>query len=183
MSKIIPVILSGGFGTRLRPLSRRPNPKQFSNITVSTSLHQQTALRLQKSRRVDFVTSMTLTNNDFCFIIVDHHPWGWYKTLVFFDCLQAQKIYLKEGAALSLQNHHHRSKHWVIVEGIAQVIAEDNVTLVKEGQSVYIPLGVKHRLQKPNKVDVVLAEVQTAVCSEDDNIIRYHDIYQRQTPT
>ena len=83
------------------------------------------------------------------------------------------------GAALSLQSHHHRSEHWVVVTGTAKVTVDDEVKLVGEGASVYIPLGAVHRMENPGKLPMVLIEVQTGPYLGEDDIVRYEDIYAR----
>ncbi|MDP4759901.1 MAG: cupin domain-containing protein, partial [Schleiferiaceae bacterium] len=110
----------------------------------------------------------------------DHRPWGWFETLVIQGRFQVKRIYVKPGAALSLQSHHHRSEHWIVVEGTAKVTVDEHIKLVTEGQSVYIPLGAIHRMENPGKVPMVLIEVQTGAYLEEDDIIRYEDIYSRK---
>lgn len=83
------------------------------------------------------------------------------------------------GASLSLQSHHHRSEHWIVVEGTAKVTINEAVKIVTEGQSVYIPLGAVHRMQNPGKMPMVLIEVQTGAYLGEDDIIRYEDQYAR----
>lgn len=109
----------------------------------------------------------------------DHRPWGWFETLVIRGRFQVKRIYVKPGGALSLQSHHHRSEHWIIVEGTAKVTVDDQVNLVTEGQSIYIPLGAVHRMENPGKVPMVLIEVQTGAYLGEDDIVRYEDIYDR----
>lgn len=109
----------------------------------------------------------------------DHRPWGWFESLVIGKRFQVKRIHVLAGAALSLQSHHNRSEHWVVVEGTAKVTIDDNVTLLTEGQSVYIPLGAVHRMENPGKVAMVLVEVQTGAYLGEDDIIRYDDIYAR----
>ena len=110
---------------------------------------------------------------------VDHRPWGHFETLVLGNRFQVKRIVVKPGAALSLQSHHHRAEHWIVVEGTARVTVDDTVQLVSENQSVYIPLGAVHRMENPGKVDMVLIEVQTGTYLGEDDIIRYEDIYSR----
>jgi mannose-1-phosphate guanylyltransferase/mannose-6-phosphate isomerase len=86
---------------------------------------------------------------------------------------------MKPGAALSLQSHNHRLEHWIVVEGTARVTVGENIKLVTEGQSVYIPLGAVHRMENPGKVPMVLIEVQTGAYFAEDGVIRYEDIYAR----
>ncbi|MET4102534.1 mannose-1-phosphate guanylyltransferase/mannose-6-phosphate isomerase [Roseovarius sp. MBR-78] len=109
----------------------------------------------------------------------DYRPWGWFESLATGGRFQVKRIHVNPGAALSLQSHHHRSEHWIVVEGTAKVTIDDTVTLVTENQSVYIPLGAVHRMENPGKVAMVLIEVQTGTYLGEDDIIRYEDIYAR----
>ncbi|SFJ36707.1 mannose-1-phosphate guanylyltransferase/mannose-6-phosphate isomerase [Jannaschia pohangensis] len=109
----------------------------------------------------------------------DHRPWGWFESLIVGQRFQVKRIHVKPGAALSLQSHHHRSEHWIVVEGTAKVTIDDEVKLVTENQSVYLPLGAVHRMENPGKVPMVLIEVQTGVYLGEDDIIRYEDVYSR----
>ena len=109
----------------------------------------------------------------------DHRPWGWFESLALGDCFQVKRICVKPGAALSLQSHKHRSEHWIVVEGTAKVSIEDEVKLVSEGQSIYVPLGAKHRMENPGSSTMVLIEVQIGSYLGEDDIIRYEDVYAR----
>ena len=109
----------------------------------------------------------------------EHRPWGWFESLVIGARFQVKRIVVHPGAALSLQSHHHRSEHWIVVEGTARVTVDDDIRLVTENQSLYIPLGSVHRLENPGKVDMVLIEVQTGSYLGEDDIIRYEDLYSR----
>ena len=109
----------------------------------------------------------------------DHRPWGWFESLVVGGRFQVKRIHVHPGAALSLQSHFHRSEHWIVVEGTARVTVDDEVRLVTENQSVYIPLGATHRMENPGKVPMVLIEVQTGSYVGEDDIIRYEDVYSR----
>ena len=110
---------------------------------------------------------------------LDHRPWGWFESLVIGGRFQVKRIHVNPGAALSLQSHHHRSEHWIVVEGTAKVTVDEDVRLISENQSVYIPLGAVHRLENPGKVPMVLIEVQTGSYLGEDDIIRYEDVYAR----
>ena len=110
----------------------------------------------------------------------DHRPWGWFESLVVGRRFQVKRIVVHPGAALSLQSHHHRSEHWIVVEGTAKVTVDEEVKLVSENQSVYIPLGAVHRMENPGKVPMVLIEVQTGSYLGEDDIIRYEDVYARE---
>lgn len=109
----------------------------------------------------------------------DHRPWGWFESLVVGNRFQVKRIHVHPGAALSLQSHFHRSEHWIVVEGTARVTVDNEVKLVTENQSVYIPLGAVHRMENPGKVPMVLIEVQTGSYVGEDDIIRYEDVYAR----
>ena len=109
----------------------------------------------------------------------DHRPWGWFESLALGDRFQVKRICVNPGASLSLQSHKHRSEHWIVVEGTAKVTIDDGVQLVSEGQSVYVPLGAKHRMENPGKLPMVLIEVQIGTYLGEDDIIRYEDVYAR----
>jgi len=110
---------------------------------------------------------------------VDHRPWGWFESLVVGQRFQVKRIVVKPGAALSLQSHHHRSEHWIVVQGTAKVTVGEDIRLIGENESVYIPLGAVHRMENPGKVEMVLIEVQTGSYLGEDDIIRYEDVYAR----
>ena len=109
----------------------------------------------------------------------DYRPWGWFESLVLGQSFQVKRIFVKPGAALSLQSHKYRSEHWVVVEGIAKVTVNEEVKFISEGQSVYIPLGAVHRMENTSKKPMVLIEVQTGSYLGEDDIVRYEDLYAR----
>ncbi len=109
----------------------------------------------------------------------DFRPWGWFESLVVGRRFQVKRIVVHPGAALSLQSHVHRAEHWIVVQGTAKVTVDDEVRLVTENQSVYIPLGAIHRMENPGKLPMELIEVQTGSYLGEDDIIRYEDIYAR----
>ena len=109
----------------------------------------------------------------------DHRPWGWFESLALGERFQVKRICVKPGAALSLQSHNHRSEHWIVVEGTAKVTIDEEVKLITEGQSVYVPLGAIHRMENPGKLPMVLIEVQIGTYLGEDDIVRYEDIYSR----
>ncbi len=111
---------------------------------------------------------------------VDHRPWGHFQTLILGDRFQVKRIVVKPGASLSLQSHHHRSEHWIVVEGTAKVTVDGEVKLVTENESVYVPLGAVHRMENPGKLEMVLIEVQTGGYLGEDDIVRYEDKYARR---
>lgn len=108
-----------------------------------------------------------------------HRPWGWYETLCLDTRFQVKRIMVKPGGVLSLQSHHHRSEHWIVVAGTAEVTVGEEVKLVTENESVYIPLGAVHRMANPGKLPMYLIEVQTGAYLGEDDIVRYEDIYDR----
>ena len=86
---------------------------------------------------------------------------------------------VKPGEALSLQMHHHRAEHWVVVTGTARVVRGEETLMISENQSTYIPIGMKHRLENPGKVPLHLIEVQSGGYLDEDDIVRFEDIYRR----
>jgi mannose-1-phosphate guanylyltransferase / mannose-6-phosphate isomerase len=108
-----------------------------------------------------------------------HRPWGWYDSIDQGERDQVKRIMVKPGAALSLQMHHHRAEHWIVVTGTAEVTVGDKVILLAENQSTYIPLGEKHRLRNPGKVPLELIEVQSGSYLGEDDIVRFEDTYGR----
>jgi len=108
-----------------------------------------------------------------------YRPWGWYETLVLGPRFQVKQIMVKPGGRLSLQSHVHRSEHWVVVAGSARVTVDDDVRLLDENQSAYMPLDAIHRLENPGKVDLHLIEVQSGAYLGEDDIVRYEDAYAR----
>ncbi|WP_319533077.1 mannose-1-phosphate guanylyltransferase/mannose-6-phosphate isomerase [uncultured Cohaesibacter sp.] len=110
---------------------------------------------------------------------LEHRPWGWYERLVVGQRFQVNRIVVHPGASMSLQSHHHRAEHWIVVEGTARITLDEETSLLAENQSVYIPLGVVHRLENPGKLPAVLIEVQTGSYLGEDDIIRFEDLYHR----
>lgn len=108
-----------------------------------------------------------------------HRPWGMFESLVTGPHFQVKRIVVKPGAALSLQSHHHRAEHWIVVEGTARVTVDQTTRLLTENQSIYIPLGAVHRMENPGKIPLTLIEVQTGSYLGEDDIIRYEDRYAR----
>ena len=108
-----------------------------------------------------------------------HRPWGWFECLVAGPRFQVKRILVHPGAALSLQSHHHRSEHWIVVAGTARVTVDDEIRLVSENESIYVPLGAVHRMENPGKLPMVLIEVQTGAYVGEDDIVRYEDVYAR----
>ena len=108
-----------------------------------------------------------------------HRPWGWYDSIDSGPRFQVKRIMVKPGASLSLQKHHHRAEHWIVVSGTAEVTTGSKVTLLTENQSTYIPLGEVHRLANPGKVPLEIIEVQSGSYLGEDDIVRFEDTYGR----
>lgn len=110
-----------------------------------------------------------------------YRPWGSYESLIEGDRFQVKRIVVNPGQTLSLQMHHHRAEHWIVVHGTAEVTCEDKVFTLKEDQSTYIPLGHKHRLANPGKIPLELIEVQSGSYLGEDDIVRFEDVYGRSS--
>jgi len=108
-----------------------------------------------------------------------HRPWGWYDSIDAGPRFQVKRIMVRPGASLSLQMHHHRAEHWIVVTGTAEVTCGEKKILLSENQSTYIPLGEVHRLTNPGKVDLEIIEVQSGSYLGEDDIVRYEDTYGR----
>ena len=108
-----------------------------------------------------------------------YRPWGYYQSIDQGSRYQVKRIVVRPGGRLSLQKHHHRAEHWVVVRGAAEVTLNDKVTLVHENESIYLPIGSTHRLANPGKIDVELIEVQTGSYFGEDDIVRIDDVYNR----
>ena len=106
-------------------------------------------------------------------------PWGWYDSVDIGERHQVKRITVRPGAKLSLQMHHHRAEHWIVVKGTALVTRGNEEVLLTENQSTYIPLGVKHRLENPGKTELELIEVQSGSYLGEDDIVRFEDTYGR----
>jgi mannose-1-phosphate guanylyltransferase/mannose-6-phosphate isomerase len=108
-----------------------------------------------------------------------YRPWGHYEGIDAGDRFQVKRITVKPGEKLSLQMHHHRAEHWVVVSGTARVTCGDTVSLLSENESTYIPIGMNHRLENPGKLPLHIIEVQSGSYLGEDDIVRFEDIYKR----
>ena len=109
-----------------------------------------------------------------------HRPWGWYDSIDDGHRFKVKRIQVKPNASLSLQKHHHRAEHWIVVKGTAQITNGDKTILLTENQSTYIPLGELHRLANPGTIPLEIIEVQSGDYLGEDDIVRFEDIYGRQ---
>jgi mannose-1-phosphate guanylyltransferase / mannose-6-phosphate isomerase len=110
-----------------------------------------------------------------------YRPWGYYQGVDTGPRYQVKRIVVKPGGRLSLQKHHHRAEHWVVVKGTAEVIVNDETRTVHENESVYVPIGSVHRLANPGKIPLELIEVQVGSYLGEDDIVRFEDVYKRTT--
>jgi len=108
-----------------------------------------------------------------------YRPWGCYDAIDTGDRYQVNRIRVKPGASLSLQLHHHRAEHWIVVKGTALVQRGEETMLLSENESTYIPVGTKHRLTNPGKIPLEIVEVQSGPYLDEDDVIRYEDSYGR----
>lgn len=108
-----------------------------------------------------------------------YRPWGFYETLASGHRFQVKQLVVNEGGQLSLQKHYHRSEHWVVVSGVAEVTHGDEIILIKENESVYLPAGTWHRLTNPGRIPLVVIEIQSGAYLDEDDIIRIEDNYNR----
>jgi mannose-1-phosphate guanylyltransferase/mannose-6-phosphate isomerase len=108
-----------------------------------------------------------------------HRPWGWYDSIDQGGRFKVKRIQVKPGASLSLQKHHHRAEHWIVVTGTAQITNGDKVLTLTENQSTYIPLGAVHRLVNPGSIPLEIIEVQSGSYLGEDDIVRFEDTYGR----
>jgi mannose-1-phosphate guanylyltransferase/mannose-6-phosphate isomerase len=108
-----------------------------------------------------------------------NRPWGWYDSIDEGERFKVKRIQVNPGASLSLQKHHHRAEHWIVVKGTAEITNGDKVLLLSENQSTYIPLGEVHRLANPGNIPLEIIEVQSGSYLGEDDIIRFEDTYGR----
>ena len=107
-------------------------------------------------------------------------PWGSFDSIDFGDRFQVKRLSVNPGAILSLQMHHHRAEHWVVVSGTARITCDDKTFLLSENESTYIPIGSRHRIENPGKVPLHIVEVQSGSYLGEDDIVRFEDSYGRQ---
>jgi mannose-1-phosphate guanylyltransferase/mannose-6-phosphate isomerase len=108
-----------------------------------------------------------------------HRPWGWYDSVDEGERFKVKRIQVKPKASLSLQKHHHRAEHWIVVKGTAEITCGEQVLILTENQSTYIPLGQVHRLANPGTIALEIIEVQSGSYLGEDDIVRFEDNYGR----
>ncbi len=110
-------------------------------------------------------------------------PWGSYDSIDNGDRFQVKRLVVKPGASMSLQLHHHRAEHWIVVSGTARITRGEETFLLGENESTYIPVGTKHRIENPGKVTLHIIEVQSGSYLGEDDIVRFEDVYGREGTT
>jgi len=127
---------------------------------------------------VELLRSKNISQSEI--FIKDHRPWGSFEILSEGLGFKVKKIRVNPGASLSLQSHKHRSEHWVVVQGLAFVTIDESVIVIREGESTYVPIGSKHRLQNKEKEPLTIIEIQLGTYLGEDDITRYEDNYSRK---
>lgn len=168
--------------TFIRSESRLVTGIGLENLVIIETRDALLVADLTKTQRVrDLVELLKSQNRKEA---TEHHklyrPWGGYETLISGERFQVKQLFINPGASLSLQMHHHRAEHWVVVSGTAKVHVDDVVQILTEDQSVYIPVGSKHRLINPGKLPLIMIEVQSGSYLGEDDIMRFEDVYGRE---
>jgi mannose-1-phosphate guanylyltransferase/mannose-6-phosphate isomerase len=175
------VYLDGVKGSYVRAESRMVAALGVENLLIVETpdavlvAHQSKAQDVKKV--VDYLKKAGRSEHEFHTRVF--RPWGWYEGIDMGERFQVKRIMVKPGHKLSLQMHHHRAEHWVVVSGTARVTRDGVEELLTEDQSTYIPLGTTHRLENPGKVALHLIEVQSGSYLGEDDIVRFEDVYKR----
>jgi mannose-1-phosphate guanylyltransferase/mannose-6-phosphate isomerase len=174
-------MLSDSRNTLVHATSRLVGVIGLDDITVVETADAVLVAHRSKSPAVkEMVAALTVAGrseaNTHCRV---HRPWGWYESIDQGPRFQVKRILVKPGERLSLQMHHHRAEHWIVVSGTAEVTNGETVSMLSEDQSTYIPLGQKHRLANPGKVALEIVEVQSGSYLGEDDIVRFEDSYGR----
>ena len=139
--------------------------------------------KLSESEKIKSMVSALKSGEDTKTLATTHRtsyrPWGGYSNILVGERFQVKRLFVKPGAKLSLQKHHHRAEHWVVVSGAAEVTVDDDVRMLTENQSIYIPQGAVHRLANPGKILLEVIEVQSGAYLGEDDIIRIEDVFGR----
>ena len=175
------VIVSGARDSYIRAESRLVTAIGVENLVIiETADAVLVAPRGQTQLVKELVDELKTRNRD------EHaahrrvyRPWGFYEGISEGDRHQVKHLMVKPGAKLSLQMHHHRAEHWVVVRGTARVTRDDKIHLLSENESIYLPLGCRHRLENPGKLPLSVIEVQSGGYLGEDDIVRFEDVYQR----
>jgi mannose-1-phosphate guanylyltransferase / mannose-6-phosphate isomerase len=175
------VHLDGARGSYIRAESRLVAAIGVEDLVIVETADAVLVARKDHAQKVkDIVEALKAKQRDEYLVHKRvYRPWGYYEGLDNGDRFQVKRIMVKPGSKLSLQMHHHRAEHWVVVSGTAKVVRGEDTVLLSENQSTYIPLGVKHRLENVGKVPLHLIEVQSGSYLGEDDIVRFEDDYKR----
>ena len=179
MIEVQQVILFGGSGTRLWPLSRAGFPKQFLVLSGSTSLFHQAVERVNGLGASEYVKKIVIQLEKQKREEKDLHrkvsrPWGWFDSIDEGEIFNVKRIMVKPGESLSLQMYH-RAEHWIVVKGTTKITDGEKIIMLSENQSKYIPQGQNHRLRNPGVVPLEIIEVQSGSYLGEDDIVRFED--------
>ncbi len=175
------VVLEGCHNNYFRSESRLVAATGVDNLVVVETPDAVLVADREKVQDVKKIVSQ-LKSSDRSEASLHHRvfrPWGSYESLIVSDRFQVKRIVVNPGQTLSLQMHHHRAEHWIVVAGTAEVTCEDRVFMLGEDESTYIPLGHKHRLANPGRIPLELIEVQSGTYLGEDDIVRFEDVYGR----
>lgn len=154
-----------------------------SNLTVVATDDALLVSTMDRSEQVKDIVAKLMADPATCILTEEHktiyRPWGGYTSILNGERFQVKRLFVSPGKKLSLQKHHHRAEHWVVVSGTAEVTVDDKIVTLSENESVYIPLGAVHRLANPGKIQLEVIEVQSGSYLGEDDIIRIEDDFGR----
>ncbi len=155
----------------------------MENVAVIASEDAVYVGKLENSQQVGDLVKHLASSKKTEYLTETHptslRPWGGYTSVLNGERFQVKRLFVQPGKKLSLQKHHHRSEHWIVVKGAAEVTIDDSITMLHENQSIYIPQGAVHRLHNPGKILLELIEIQTGSYLGEDDIIRLVDEFGR----
>ena len=175
------VLMHDTHGCYIRSTDRLVATVGIDNLVVIDTPDALLVANRDRAQEVKQIVSRLKKNNHPTYQLhtTVHRPWGTYTVLEDGERYKIKRIVVKCGASLSLQMHHHRSEHWIVVSGTAKVVNGDQTFVVQTNESTYIPAGHKHRLENPGKIELVMIEVQSGEYLGEDDIVRFDDIYGR----
>jgi mannose-1-phosphate guanylyltransferase/mannose-6-phosphate isomerase len=174
-------IISHGKSVHVRSDSRLTAVIGVDDVIVVTTQDAVLVLHRERANQVsELVDQMTRQHRR---EVVEHkrvyRPWGYYQIVDYGTRYQVKRIFVKPGAQISLQKHLHRAEHWIVVKGAARVQRADDINILHENESLFVPIGCVHRISNPGKIDLEMIEVQTGSYLGEDDIVRLEDIYNR----
>ena len=177
------VLMSGTQGTLVYASSRLVTTVGVEDLVIVETADAVLVAHRDRSQEVKSIVQSLAEQNRFEQALHRkvHRPWGWYDSVDEGERFKVKRICVNPGGVLSLQKHHQRAEHWIVVKGVAEVTCNDQVKRLKENESTYIPLGSIHRLSNPGDTTLELIEVQTGGYLGEDDIVRFEDSYGRTT--